>query len=350
MPAVEPILTLRAAHEDATVVAPAVRAVPETLAWLTARGFGLRQLGPRLVLWRERAQPLAGTTVLRFTIDLPDPGFAALADLDAVLASPAPVFGNAGLPLADEVALRLGTRHARMTAGLVPARDGPAAQRFPLPARPAPGTTAADIVPPVGVQVAGLDAAAGLVDLTGPGLRAGRPVALDVPVVPPRPADALAEIELAFDQALVDARVAAGSAADHVIRFAARAPRWCFYVLAPAEVAPDAVVLAAPGGAEGRGLAFAAADARRDLTALPDAGDAVGQALLARQGTAGRVLRFLSDAPVALRAAPIRRIALDIGGRRQFENCPNPRPEAVGRLRHPDGTVSETIHATITSG
>jgi hypothetical protein len=359
MPA-EPILTLGVTHTYGAVALPTVRETQDTVEWLRGRGLGLRPFGDKLLVYRERddaGQPrarLAAPATLRFLLDVPDPAFATITDLAALAAVPAPVFTNAGTAAGDRVELRLVTRRERTREVLIPRSAGDTVSLM-LSQRPEPGAIAADVEATSAagaVTVSALDTATGIVQLTGPGVVVGTPVTVSYFTQARRPARCLAEVDLVIDQALIDARSAAGRPAQYVIPFTARSLRWCYYVVTSAAVGADAVRLTvgAPA-AETRGLAFAAADAKRDLTQLPDVADPIGESVLARQPPGRRVLRFLADQPVALSDRPIRQIALEVDGQRQFENLPNPSPDALGALRGPHGVApgTEFIHSTITA-
>jgi len=153
---------------------------------------------------------------------------------------------------------------------------------------------------------------------------------LSYPVRPERPYGAFAEVELALDSALMQASTAAPRA--FVVPLAARALRWCFYLVTDytGDISALRLVDATAGDAPRR-VTFADAG-RVDLSQTPDSTDAIGLDL-ARRNPGRRILRFLSDAPVPCRETPARNLELHMADTRLIAALANPAPQNFAALR-----------------
>jgi hypothetical protein len=130
------------------------------------------------------------------------------------------------------------------------------------------------------------------------------------------------------------------------VPFAARAARWCYYLLTQRAEPLDAFRIAVTSQPPAGALAFGDAG-RRDLTAQPDPDDPIGQGLV--QPVPGRrVLRFVADAALPCRQRPVPGIELYAGTTRLFSALPNPSPASSSALALAGGRDA-TFYAMVTT-
>jgi len=285
------------------------------------------------------AAPLA----LSFYISPRDETFALITDLVQVGAQAAPLFTNVNVAVADPLPLRLTSRTLSATESFLVATPG-ANEGFVLSGRPQPGVSAAIFT------VAGTGFSPGFVSYDAASNRIavntsmgapGRRFDVTYPVLPLRPQDVLAEVELTLDAASLQAPVAGPRT--FVVSFAARAFRWCYYLVA--DYAGDITALTLVDATPGNGARRVEFDAGgpTDLSANPDASDTVALDL-AKQNPRRRVLRFLSKAPVACSQTPLRALELRLGGNRVIGGIPNPAPSDIAALATvPPPAARETV-------
>jgi hypothetical protein len=191
------------------------------------------------------------------------------------------------------------------------------------------GATAADFKVVGAGTVAAVSADLRRVSVDTAALVAGTPFQISYPVRPPRSRDAVAEVSLALDKALLSP---AASPRAFVIPFTAAAARWAYYVVMDfaGDISTLRVVDATPGNGP-RAVSFGDAG-RVDLAQAPDPNDAVGTDLL-RRNPGRRVVRLLSDAAVPAREAPLRQLELRLGDTRLLSPLANPRPDRFVSLK-----------------
>ena len=151
----------------------------------------------------------------------------------------------------------------------------------------------------------------------------------------------MAEVELALDATALQPPDAGPRS--FVISFAARAVRWCYYLVTDytGDITTLTLVDATPGNGARR-VEFAAGGPT-DLSASPDASDTVALDL-AKQNPGRRVLRFLSKAAVACTQTPLRALELRLGDTRVIGSVPNPTPSNIAALATvPPPAAQETV-------
>lgn len=349
---VKPLLDLRVTHPfyDDQRCADIVLAPTEVTATLMRRlNVTCRQFPDHVSLYAvldsqgKSVAAAAAPLALSFYISPRDETFALITDLTQVDAQAAPLFTSVNVAVADPLPLRLTSRSLTATKSFSVATRA-ATEWFVLSGRPQPGVSAAAFtVTGTGFSLGfvSYDAVSNRIAVNTSMGAPGRHFDVAYPVLPSRPQDVLAEVELALDAAALQPPVAGPRS--FVVSFAARALRWCYYLVA--DYAGDITTLTLVDATPGAGARRVEFDAGgpTDLSANPDASDSVALNL-AKQNPGRRVLRFLSKAPVACTQTPLRALELRLDGTRVIGSVPNPAASNIAALATaPPPAARETV-------
>jgi hypothetical protein len=284
--------------------------------------------------------PLHGDTVLRFHLVMKNQGFALFTDLSAFEGTAAPLYRNDSAPAAVET-LGLVSEIVRESE-FHSVRADSDAETYRLAGRPAAGAEGADfeaVASSGRLPVRAYDPAQRALTVNTLSTKPGDSVEVTYPVVPRRPANVFAAVDLAGHGTMPEWT---GRPVDFRIQFQALSRHWLYYVITGSENGhlDFRVEEANPTPSQPR-IEFnrvAAGPLDDNFGPAPDV-----SRTLTRQFPDSYAAAFVSDKPIPCRLTARKNIKLTVEGRTLTQHLASPSPRtATTILMNDEGPPTRT--------